>query len=1146
MINTNDVAINKLLNLFEKEGLNNDISQLKAKTLLKELDSDDETQRVKWSYIPSQLVRNIAGIMLELEDLMAKGYYDRDKFKGMARQVARAWECLGRLEERTSKETAFLNSAISYEMAGYQANALSMSRQLFSASSSHEDVTFEVLINAFLQRLFLMTRELSIRAMKEKKFDTPGEAARALGLAVTARLLKNVSDYFLSGDESKLESVSKDIQKTLKIFENAESIFEYNIIRSLGNLIPMLRLKSTWTKIGELLPDKRWKRYLKLLSRGLGSDLYRSPSVSELWPSQIEAIENGLIDRHSKIFRMPTSAGKTRVAEIAMVYTLISSPGSKIIYTAPYKALVYEIQQNFNDLFSDLGFRVSSLGGNYETDEFEQAIAEDTDVLVITPEKLDLMFRINPNLLEKVRLFILDEGQIVSNQKRGVKFELLITRIKKRFPEIRFLFLSAVISDQTLSDFASWFKVNDKNGIVKSEWRPSIQRYAKFNWNKNYGMIQYTRDVDLGDQFNLNEFIPRLIKEKKYSYKNPATGRINAKTFPESDNKGQTAAELAIRFADLGPVLVFCSQTNFADSVAKAIQRRIELSKNAGETPPGYLMEPNCSRSIAAANEWLGTDHFLVKNLKRNVAVHHGKIPDLVRKAIEHDFRERKIRILVATNTLAQGVNLPIRTVIVHSTWRHDYDGEHPLSSSDYWNIAGRAGRAGQETEGTVIHIVMSKQDQRDFENFKSKRENVEPMVSGMYSYLKQLVESRITTDALNAALDPDVLAMVVEEGENLFSQESVREVINESLTAIQARRDGVDDTSLQNTIFILGKEIETRSSFNELTVFSSTGLSSESCRSLSDYIKEEEESIRSLLTERRTNDIDSIIELMVEPVLGLQEMQSQYPFLGNLSDLLKNWIQGRPINAIMQEMQEDLPPEDLSRVIEDLLINKLPWGISAFLRISRAIFGFSDTEISQYLKFFPSMVKYGVPSPEAAWAMSSGIPFRRTAIEIASAYAREVENINYKTFQEWVGNISTEDLSFKYMLKDPVLTDVNKELSQSFVNDMLRSYSEAREALPHESYIKGIQYQGRYLTALNAKVGEQVCLERDYNNTSDRNAIRVLYHGSELGYLDKKFAQLLAPDMDSGLQVNAKIIDVRHSEVPSVKIRIYESDSRE
>ena len=180
----------------------------------------------------------------------------------------------------------------------------------------------------------------------------------------------------------------------------------------------MLRSKSTWTKIGKLLPDKRWKRYLRLLSRGLGSDLYRGPSVSELWPSQIEAIENGLIDRPSKIFRMPTSAGKTRVAEIAMVYTLISSPGSKVIYTAPYKALVYEIQQNFSNLFSDLGFRVSSLSGNYETDEFEQAIAEDTDVLVITPEKLDLMFRINRNLLEKVRLFILDEGQIVSNQKR--------------------------------------------------------------------------------------------------------------------------------------------------------------------------------------------------------------------------------------------------------------------------------------------------------------------------------------------------------------------------------------------------------------------------------------------------------------------------------------------------------------------------------------------------------------------------------------------------------------------------------------------------------------------------------------------------------------------------------------------------------
>ena len=314
----------------------------------------------------------------------------------------------------------------------------------------------------------------------------------------------------------------------------------------------------------------------------------------------------------------------------------------------------------------------------------------------------------------------------------------------------------------------------------------------------------------------------------------------------------------------------------------------------------------------------------------------------------------------------------------------------------------------------------------------------------------------------------------------------------------------------------------------------------------LSRYIKEEEKSIRSLLTESRITDIDSIIELMIKPIQEMQEMNPQEQFPGNSLNLVKKWIKGIPIDTIMQEMQAELLQNDLSRVIEDLFINKLPWGISAFLRIAKATFGFSDTDLSMYIKFFPSMMKYGVPSPEAAWAMSSGIPFRRTAIEIALRYKEEVKEINYKTFQEWVGNISKEDLSIKYGLKDPILTDVNRELSQSFVNDMLRSYSEATEAFPHKAYIKGIEYQRRYLTALNVTVGEQVCLKRDYNNISDRNAILVIYKGGELGYLDKKFAQLLAPDMDSGLRVKAKINEVRYSEVPLVGILVYESNSKD
>ena len=106
-----------------------------------------------------------------------------------------------------------------------------------------------------------------------------------------------------------------------------------------------MRTRATWALLPEFAPQQpRWQRYLKLLARGVGADLYRGRSVSELWPSQITAIAHGLLSTTAnKIIRMPTSAGKTRIAEITIVHTLVHNPGAKCVYVAPYRALVAEL-----------------------------------------------------------------------------------------------------------------------------------------------------------------------------------------------------------------------------------------------------------------------------------------------------------------------------------------------------------------------------------------------------------------------------------------------------------------------------------------------------------------------------------------------------------------------------------------------------------------------------------------------------------------------------------------------------------------------------------------------------------------------------------------------------------------------------------
>ena len=141
---------------------------------------------------------------------------------------------------------------------------------------------------------------------------------------------------------------------------------------------------------------------------------------------------------------------------------------------------------------------------------------------------------------------------------------------------------------------------------------------------------------------------------------------------------------------------------------------------------------------------------------------------------------QRKLRVLIATNTLAQGVNLPVKTVIIHSCRRFDETTNTSIRipARDYWNIAGQGGRAGEETEGLVIHISIGEMDNADVRYYFDSREDVEPVESALYQKLIALVQSRLTEEAFKAEIDAEVLALLVEES----AEESPLQSINETL----------------------------------------------------------------------------------------------------------------------------------------------------------------------------------------------------------------------------------------------------------------------------------------------------------------------------------------------------------------------------
>ena len=801
--------------LLDDKLFQNEVAQIRAKAQIVEISR--EIPKYNWAYVAQRIIRNLTGASLGLEALSIDKTRASDQFQSSALRIARTWESLAKLGEWVDRKIALSNASVAYELAGYQANAACLARQLYPDFSSLQNVSLDAITSAFLQRLFLRVRRFSTDLTREPEGELDERhIAEASALALAADGLSQASEYFLSGKKAALLAASKSLQEAETILILLGAISESNMLHSTRSLLPIMEEKSTWQVLGSIDPSPRWNRYLKLLARGVGKNILNSRSVSEIWPSQLKAIQSDLLGKSSKIIKMPTSAGKTRVAELAMVSTLIAQPNAKCVYIAPYRALVAELEQSLFNLFGDLGFRVSSILGSYESDEFEQQLISDADILVATPEKLDLVLRIEPRFLDNVRLFVMDEGQIVHDERRGVKFELLLTRIRRRLPKARVIFLSAVVPEESLRDFAKLFGADASSGIVVSDWRPSILRWARFEWNgPENGVIRYSLDEEMQKTKEISEFVPGIIKQNSYEYLNIETGRMNRRRFPDVAHKAQTAAELAFKFAELGPVLVFCSQINFVEAVGNALLERIGLQRLSGLPIPQYFTRSFETRSNMAAKEWLGDDHLVTKLLSHNTSLHHGDLPETVKEAIEQDFRERRIRVVIATNTLAQGVNLPIRTIIVHSSSRYSDEGLKRMSARDYWNMAGRAGRAGEETEGTVIHITMSNQDRADYQYYNMRREKLEPVQSALFQMLKDLADTRLSEEAkrlneeaASQKLDPEILALLCEEGKEMFSESTIDNLLEESLVKSQADRSGIKMTTLTQSILATADRI--------------------------------------------------------------------------------------------------------------------------------------------------------------------------------------------------------------------------------------------------------------------------------------------------------------------------------------------------
>jgi hypothetical protein len=463
-------------------------------------------------------------------------------------------------------------------------------------------------------------------------------------------------------------------------------------------------------------PGSSWVALRRLFIAAL---LRRTRAEIDLWPSQLSAASRAFDMEDDLVAALPTSAGKTRIAEICILRAL--SLGLRVIFVTPLRALSAQTERTLRQTFGPLGFSVSSLYGASGTTGDDVDSLRNRNIVVTTPEKLDFALRNDPSLIDDVGLIVLDEAHTIGAAEREIRYEVLVQRVLRRADagQRRIVCLSAILpqGDQ-LQDFVLWIRQDVEGEPITCDWRPTRQRFGEVIWRNGHAVLTFRLE-------NEKPFVDPFITPKE------PLGR-RRKPFPEGQQELTLAS--AWRLIEEGQtVLIYCPLRR---SVIPLAETALDLHQR------GYLdsllkhEEDVLNDAVNIGREWLGEFHPAVQCLKLGVAVHHAQLPRPFLRAVEQLLRKQVLKVTIASPTLAQGLNLSATTVLFYSLIRN----RKLIPGEEFANVSGRAGRAFVDVEGQVICIAPDAKHQRHWNNLlRAAKER--DLRSGLYQLVWQFCE---------------------------------------------------------------------------------------------------------------------------------------------------------------------------------------------------------------------------------------------------------------------------------------------------------------------------------------------------------------------------------------------------------------------
>lgn len=746
-------------------------------------------------------------------------------------------------------------------------------------------------------------------------------------------------------------------------------------------------------------------RSANALTRRFAETLVARPQqpLFQLLPPQRAALrEQGLIGnaQRSVVVNFPTSSGKTLLAEFAILQALndLGDERGWVAYVAPTRALVNQVTNRLRRDFEPLSKRVERLSPALEFDSVElsalQVATSDgkeppVDVLICTPEKLDLLVR-REDLrihLGRLAMVVVDEAHgIGAKDSRAIKLELLLSMINREHEHVRFLMLTPFINNA--KRVAQWLdQTSNRDYSIDAEWIPNDRIIGIATPPDRAGTKK--GQTATGVLFAPISTPKKTLHLDEVLSLEGVSAQLGLTVAKLHSSAGALATATAQVLSKRGPTVMLCRTVRDTWTYADT------LLKNSWPQLDGSEDREAIARFVAYE---LGEAIPLSKMLKAGVAVHHAGLPEEVAQAIEWLFENRRLHVLCATTTLAQGVNFPIANLVVASIYPAGGYGQQ-MSYSDFWNIAGRVGRVDQDAIGIVALTAKDDEARGKCDGFlKRSMANLASTLLDMVGELQTLGAER------------GLEALVWKKEWSNFSQfisHTLRQVgvakFADQVELVLRGTLGYQTLREENSPVARQLLTETRKYANRLAsdmgavrLVDSTGFSFESVRNALAQLGELGNLDDLLNPDRLFSGNNRALQQIMGVLLTIPEVRDELVDSGGghggtIAEMLSNWVHGMPIQDLAQRyFSESGDDEDAIttcvRKFKRLSMTS-SWGLSSVLAMK---FGTRIDELPeetrQTVTNIPSMVLYGVWTHEQIALRAAGVP-RTAASDLANHF---------------------------------------------------------------------------------------------------------------------------------------------------------------